>query len=145
MGGNDSILLVSDSTVVGSKSVPGSPPTDLPAWVLATTAPRTRARKRTGGEIAVPDHDSGKVRRDEDVRLVGREAGGRRRRRTRRATRLEPLLTVGETAAILNVSSRTVRRLISSGAIPAISIRRSVRLRPQDIERLIADGEVCNG
>jgi excisionase family DNA binding protein len=61
-----------------------------------------------------------------------------------RVSRLEPLLTVGETAAILNLSTRTVRRLIASGTIPVVSIGRSVRIRPRDVERLIAEGGVCN-
>lgn len=59
------------------------------------------------------------------------------------ASPLEPLLTAGETAAILNVSERTVRRLIASKAIPFVLIGRSVRLRPRDVRRLIADGGVC--
>jgi excisionase family DNA binding protein len=51
---------------------------------------------------------------------------------------------VSETAAIFNVSGRTVRRLIASGAIPAISIGRAVRIRPRDIGRLIAAGGIYN-
>ena len=78
------------------------------------------------------------------VLLNGRQALSNRHGATRRANRLEPLLTVAETAMILNVSERTVRRLIAPGAIPALSIGRSVRRRPRDIGRLIADGGNCN-
>jgi excisionase family DNA binding protein len=78
------------------------------------------------------------------VLLNGRQALSNRGGATRRAIRLEPLLTVAETAMILNVSGRTVRRLIAPGAIPALSIGRSVRRRPRDIGRLIADGGNCN-
>jgi excisionase family DNA binding protein len=45
---------------------------------------------------------------------------------------------------ILNVSGRTVRRLIASGAVPAIWVGRSLRLAPRHVARLIADGATRN-
>lgn len=128
----------------GSKSAPGLPPLDPPAWVLTAADPRRRANNRARAEIDVPDHEAEDVRRDDGALLEGRQALSKRRGATRRATRLESLLTVAEAAAILNLSERTVRRLIASEVIPAVWIGRSVRLRPRDISRLIAEGVVCN-
>jgi excisionase family DNA binding protein len=41
------------------------------------------------------------------------------------------LLTIGEVAARLRLSSPTIRRLISSGALEAVHIGRSVRVAPE--------------
>ena len=41
------------------------------------------------------------------------------------------LLTVAEAAKILNVSLRTVRRLISDGRLAVVRIGRLVRVRPE--------------
>jgi excisionase family DNA binding protein len=49
------------------------------------------------------------------------------------------LVTVGETATILNVSAKTVRRLIERGELRSVRIGRSIRVRIGDIERLISD------
>jgi excisionase family DNA binding protein len=59
--------------------------------------------------------------------------------------KLEPLYTVAETAKILNVSEKTVRRLIEDGLLRAISFcrgdgrRGSVRVAPADLEDFIRD------
>jgi excisionase family DNA binding protein len=59
--------------------------------------------------------------------------------------KLEPLYTVAETAKILNVSEKTVRRLIEDELLRAISFRRgdgrrgSVRVAPADLEDFIRD------
>jgi excisionase family DNA binding protein len=126
----------------GSKSAPGLRPLDLPAWVHPA-APRSRTSNKTTAGTDVPDHDGGKVRGDDGALLDGQQTPGKRSGATRRAALFQPLLTVPEAATILNVSGRTVRRLIDSGAIPAVWIGRSVRLRPRDIERIIADGGIC--
>lgn len=49
------------------------------------------------------------------------------------------LLTVVETAERLRVSERTVRRLISSGVLPAVQLRRRVAIRvdADELERLL--------
>jgi excisionase family DNA binding protein len=47
------------------------------------------------------------------------------------------LLTADETAVVLNLSLRHVRRLIASGALPATRIGRSVRIRPEAIAALV--------
>jgi excisionase family DNA binding protein len=59
--------------------------------------------------------------------------------------KLEPLYTVAETAKILNVSEKTVRRLIDDELLRAISFRRGegrrgpVRVTPPDLEDFIRD------
>jgi excisionase family DNA binding protein len=59
--------------------------------------------------------------------------------------KLEPLYTVTETAKILNVSEKTVRRLIKDEALRAIGFRRGaarrgpVRVAPADLEDFIRD------
>jgi excisionase family DNA binding protein len=141
---DDATLLVSGEAHAPAGPKPGLPPSELPVWVHLAAAKRSRTGNTTTGEIDVPDYDGGKVRGGDRALLNGRQVLSNRRGATRRAIRLEPLLTVAETAMILNVSGRTVRRLIASGEIPALSIGRSVRLRPRDIGRLIADRGNCN-
>jgi len=49
------------------------------------------------------------------------------------------LLTVAEAARALAVSDRSLRMLISTGALPVVRVgARSVRIHPQDLERFIA-------
>jgi excisionase family DNA binding protein len=131
------------TTVLG---VPGSSilAADVPFWAAEISPedrPQTVARRRPeqwdpSGANSSRHRDAAVVKERLPVAKQGIVA--------RRASRLEPLLTVNETAAILNVSERTVRRLVAAGAIPVVSIGRSVRLRPRDINQLIADGGVCN-
>ena len=47
------------------------------------------------------------------------------------------LLTTAEAAERLSLSERTVRREIDAGRLPAVRIGRTVRLRLEDIEKLI--------
>ena len=119
-------------------------PSSLPAWVLPWAAPNRLANNKARGKIDIPYSDGGLVCTDEGTAVEGRQAIRKRRGVGRHAVGLEPLLTVGETAMILNVSERTVRRLIASKALPVVLIGRSVRLRPRDLGRLVADGGVCN-
>ena len=46
---------------------------------------------------------------------------------------LEPLLTIKEVAALLNVSVKTVRRRIASGKLVAICDGGIVRIDPKDL------------
>ena len=48
------------------------------------------------------------------------------------------LLTVGETAQILNESTKTTRRRIKSGELHYIRNGRLIRILPDDLERFIA-------
>jgi len=47
------------------------------------------------------------------------------------------LLTPKEAADFLSVSSRTIKRLVSEGNLPAIRVRNSMRFKLQDLELYI--------
>jgi excisionase family DNA binding protein len=51
---------------------------------------------------------------------------------------LAKLRTIEETAEIFNTSTRTVRRLIDSGALPAHRLGRCIRISDQDITVFLA-------
>jgi excisionase family DNA binding protein len=54
-------------------------------------------------------------------------------------------LTLAETAAILKVSRKTVSGWIDRGALPAIRLgpgKRLIRIRQEDLESFIAQGEI---
>ena len=48
-----------------------------------------------------------------------------------------PLLTVEQVAGILNLSVRTVRRLVKDNKLPIVRIGRAVRVRPEVLAALI--------
>ncbi len=48
---------------------------------------------------------------------------------------LAPLLTVAETAALWNVSTRTIRREIKAGRLPVIRFGRAIRIAREIVER----------
>jgi excisionase family DNA binding protein len=48
-------------------------------------------------------------------------------------------VTVAEVAEQLRVSNMTVYRLIQSGALPAVRVGRSYRIRAADVDRYLAD------
>jgi excisionase family DNA binding protein len=50
---------------------------------------------------------------------------------------MQPLLTRLDAAGILSVSIRTIDEKISSGDIPVVRIGRSVRIRPETLERFV--------
>jgi excisionase family DNA binding protein len=49
-------------------------------------------------------------------------------------------LTIGQAAERLNVSTKTIRRLIARGDLRAARIGRAIRLRDADIQRLMTMG-----
>ena len=55
------------------------------------------------------------------------------------------LLHVDEAATILNVSSKTIRRLLARGDLKAVRIGRLVRIRFSELENLIARGGAYEG
>lgn len=59
------------------------------------------------------------------------------------ATALPQLLSVDDVAAILAVSSKTVRRMIDRGALSACRVGRLVRVQRADLERYIASCMGC--
>ena len=82
------------------------------------------------GEPLLERRASDSPRRDSAQISVGRRHGPRQP--------FGRLRTIDETAEILNVSSRTVRRLIDSGTLPVHRFGRSVRISDADIALLIA-------
>ena len=80
-----------------------------------------------------------------------RRFGGRRLRKQRQVSKraahtvgtagrpVTKLRTIDETAELLNVSPRTVRRLIGSGALPAHRFERLVRISDGDIAALLVE------
>lgn len=52
----------------------------------------------------------------------------------------EPLLTVGDAAALLRVSARTVRRLVGRGELAALRVGRQVRVAPADLSAYLRRG-----
>lgn len=50
------------------------------------------------------------------------------------------LLTAAEVAEILNISLRSVRRLIADGRLSVVHLGRAVRIRPEALQTLI-EGE----
>jgi excisionase family DNA binding protein len=57
---------------------------------------------------------------------------------TARVSPAPKLRTIEETAELFNTSTRTVRRLIDSGALPVHRLRRSVRIADTDIAAFLA-------
>ena len=47
------------------------------------------------------------------------------------------LLTPKEAADFLSVSTRTIKRLVSEGSLPAVRVRNSMRFKLQDLELYI--------
>jgi excisionase family DNA binding protein len=51
------------------------------------------------------------------------------------------MLTVAETASFLQVSEKTIRRMIAAGQLPVVRIGRSIRIRPEVIENIVRRNE----
>ena len=51
-----------------------------------------------------------------------------------------PLLTVTDVAEILNLHPRSIRRMIAGGRLPVVRLGGAVRVRPEAVEELIANG-----
>jgi excisionase family DNA binding protein len=97
---------------LGSVVGVGTSPTDLPAWACqkpAGPAPREEIASHAAGRL-----HTGSVP-------------------------IDPLMTVGAAAALLHVSTKTVRRLIDRGDLDRVRIGRLVRIRPADIKALILE------
>ena len=56
-----------------------------------------------------------------------------------RSNRIEPMLTIEDVAALCQVSSKTVRRWIDAGDLPAAKLGAQWRIRPRDLDLLIRD------
>ena len=132
------------SVPCASKSGSKIPSHDIPLWAAAEVSRGHRSSASPCEKLDPFDSGTGRPSSRDVAVVKERLSLSKQSVAAGRVSRLEPLLTVGETAAILNLSARTVRRLITSGSIRAVWIGRSVRLRPRDIERLIATGDACN-
>ena len=54
------------------------------------------------------------------------------------AAPMRPLLTVAEVGELLRLSPRSIRRLIADGRLPVVPLGHAIRIRPQDVEALVA-------
>jgi excisionase family DNA binding protein len=133
----DSRATREDHAGAAPNSAPQVVPSDLPAWAVAARALSRRAGSRARDGVNVTFEDECP---DEGVVAGGRRTLSKQRGAGARVSRLDPLLTIAEAAGILNVSQRTIRRLIASRAIGVVRIGRSVRLRRKEIEMLVARG-----
>lgn len=58
----------------------------------------------------------------------------------RRVPEHKRLLTYGQVAELLNIDERTARRWESMGRLRAVRFGRTVRFRPEDVQRAIEKG-----
>jgi excisionase family DNA binding protein len=131
------------SALPGEIASKASPDCDIPGWACAPTdgEPSTRGRSKSRQS----PRQTNSVRSSPRSPLTPKTSqSGNQHRPAGRAATLQPLLTVAQTAAVLNVSTRTIRRLAASECLQPVRIGRSVRMRPQDIERLISDEDRYN-
>jgi excisionase family DNA binding protein len=63
----------------------------------------------------------------------------------RPANGIPRLLTIEETADILNESTKTTRRRIKSGELPHVRMGRLIRILPDDLDRFIASRRRTSG
>jgi excisionase family DNA binding protein len=118
---------------------------DIPCWARPPTDPELSTGGSGLSRLEPTISQKNSVRSSPQWPLKPNTSdSAKQRRRAGRAPTLQPLLTVAQTAAVLNVSMRTIRRLAASGCLQPVRIGRSVRLRPQDIERMIADEDLYN-
>lgn len=52
----------------------------------------------------------------------------------------QPLLTVAEVAEKLRLNQQTVRNWIDAGSLPAIRVGRRVRIKREDLDRILESG-----
>lgn len=50
---------------------------------------------------------------------------------------LSPLLTLEQTARMLSVSPKTIRRLVGGGQLPCVRVGRVLRFQPADLFRFV--------
>ena len=54
----------------------------------------------------------------------------------------DEFLTVADVATILRLNQQTVRNWIDRGELPSVRVRRRVRIRRSDFERLVERGQI---
>ena len=90
----------------------------IPAWALHPSSETSAAKAVPEDRPIAPDRDSG----------------------TSRSPRAPPLLSVEDVAERLNVSTKTIRRLIARGQLRGTRIGRAIRIQEAEVEYLIAIG-----
>jgi excisionase family DNA binding protein len=60
-----------------------------------------------------------------------------RQRRNGERTPPQQFLTMAEVAAMYRVDRQTIRRFIADGDLPAFRIGKAIRIRRQDVEKLL--------
>lgn len=123
----------------GANPVAYASPSDLPDSGAASKFKRNPSRQSIVNEGDYGDHCVADRSADDMAPVKNCQVRSDRRVPRTRACDLEPLLTVEDTAQILNVSPKTIRRLIASGSIGAVRIGRSVRIRCGDLVALIGN------
>jgi excisionase family DNA binding protein len=130
----------------------GDAEADVPTWACARTEPEQCSEKARSGQRNSNADDAGRDRssighssksnsNSNFSSSSNSQQSGNRRRQAPRSATLQPLLTVTEFAAVLNVSERTVRRLAASGSLQTVRIGRVVRFRAEEVGRIITMGE----
>lgn len=56
-----------------------------------------------------------------------------------------PVLTVGEVADALRVSTMTVYRLVQGGDLPALRVGKNIRIRVADLDTYLTSGPLVAG
>ena len=126
------------SREIASKAVPDC---DIPGWARAPTDGEPSTGGLSKSRQSAPRYTNFARASTRSPIEPNPSRCTNRPRHARRAT-LQPLLTVTEVAAVLNVSAKTIRRLAASGSLQTVRIGRSVRVRPRDIERVDCAMEV---
>lgn len=57
---------------------------------------------------------------------------------------IEPLMTVGQAAAMLHVGRTLLYRLMEKGDLDYVKLGRTRRIHPSDLKRLISDHRIGN-
>src|SRR3954471_15105480 len=104
-----------------SRRAGGGPPSWKRSW------PPPNARGNSGLVSTTGPTGLRSLLRREGCSTVAQQPEGRAR-----------FVTVGEVADLLRVSNMTVYRLIQAGALPAVRVGRSYRIREDDVDRYLA-------
>jgi excisionase family DNA binding protein len=94
----------------------------LPSWV--------RQREVRGSKKSKPELGSRQKQNGEEVKCA-----------VAQSSQAAKLLTVAEAAWRLNLSQKTIRRMIEAGNLAVVRIGRSIRVHPEVIEKIMRQNE----
>src|SRR5262249_8916014 len=129
------------AAVPGARRAPVRP--DAPVGARGRRPRARRALRRLEGGRRVPRQGGRLRRRDRRGRLLMPRGPAAPERARRGGERGPPpahprrLVGLGEAAAVLGASVYTVRRLVWTGALPAVRLTRRVQVDVRDLDRLI--------